>query len=373
MSLINKMLQDIDARAGQPGAAPLPDDVRPVLAPEPRAPWRRAALGGGVLLAVAAVGALGWRMMDTPATPVMAVADAPAPAPAPARASSAVVVAMPAAAPVQVADVAPAAPLPPAEEQSAPAPPGPAPRQPVDAREISAKQATAKPAAAKPAPAEPAPVKPTAAKPVAAKPAAAKLAATGGGRTEVAAQRAEGAYRRALAVLEDGRVTEAIAALQAGLALDPRHEPSRQTLVGLLIEARRPDEAMRQLQAALALDPRQPSMAMLLARLQVERGGPALETLMRTLPYAAGNGGYHAFLAGVLQRDGRQHEAAEHYQTALRSAPQNGVWWMGLGISLQAELRDAEAAAAFQQAQASGSLSAELQAFVERRLRQLGR
>jgi len=383
MSLINKMLQDIDARAGQPGAAPLPDNVRPVLAPEPRAPWRRVALGGGVLLAVAAVGAFGWRMMETPAAPVVAVADAPAPAPAPARASSAVVVAMPAAAPVQVADVAPAAPLPPAEEQSAPAPPGPAPRQPVDAKEVSAKQAAAqpaagklapaKPAAAKPAPAEPAPVKPTAAKPVAAKPAAAKLAATGGGRTEVAAQRAEGAYRRALAVLEDGRVTEAIATLQAGLALDPRHEPSRQTLVGLLIEARRPDEAIRQLQAALALDPRQPSMAMLLARLQVERGGPALETLMRTLPYAAGNGGYHAFLAGVLQRDGRQHEAAEHYRTALRSAPQNGVWWMGLGISLQAEQRDAEAAAAFQQAQASGSLSAELQAFVERRLRQLGR
>lgn len=368
MSLINKMLQDIDARAGQPGAAPLPDDVRPVLAPEPRAPWRRAALGGGVLLAVAVVGAFGWRMMDTPAAPVVAVADVPAPAPAPARASSAVVVAMPAAAPVQVADVAPAAPLPPAEEQSAPAPPGPAPRQPVDAKEASAKQAAAQPAAAKLAPA-----KPAAAKPVAAKPAAAKPAAPGGGRTEAAAQRAEGAYRRALVVLEDGRVTEAIATLQAGLALDPRHEPSRQTLVGLLIEARRPDEAMRQLQAALALDPRQPSMAMLLARLQVERGGPALETLMRTLPYAAGNGGYHAFLAGVLQRDGRQHEAAEHYQTALRSAPQNGVWWMGLGISLQAEQRDAEAAAAFQQAQASGSLSAELQAFVERRLRQLGR
>ena len=190
---------------------------------------------------------------------------------------------------------------------------------------------------------------------------------------ETAPQRAENAYRRALGVLEDGRVTEAIATLQSALAIDQRHEPSRQTLVGLLIEAGRPDDAMRQLQAALVLDPRQPSLAMLLARLQLERGGPAIETLLRTLPHAAGNGDYHAFLAGVLQREGRSREASENYQAALRSAPANGVWWMGLGIALQAEKRDVDAAAAFTQAQASGMLTPELQAFVERRLRQLGR
>jgi MSHA biogenesis protein MshN len=130
---------------------------------------------------------------------------------------------------------------------------------------------------------------------------------------------------------------------------------------------------MRQLQAALAIDARQPALAMLLARLQLERGGPAIDTLMRTLPYAAGNGEYHAFLAGVLQREGRVHEAAEHYQSALKRSPGNGVWWMGLGIALQADKRDAEAVAAFARAQASGTLSPELQAFVERRLGQLGR
>ena len=103
MSLINKMLQDIDARAGQPGAAPLPGDVRPVLAPERRSPVLRVALlGGGLLAAVAAVA--GWKMLQTAPAPVV-VAAAPAVAPAPAPAPTAVVVAMPAAAPVQVADV----------------------------------------------------------------------------------------------------------------------------------------------------------------------------------------------------------------------------------------------------------------------------
>jgi MSHA biogenesis protein MshN len=44
---------------------------------------------------------------------------------------------------------------------------------------------------------------------------------------------------------------------------------------------------------------------------------------------------------------------------------------MGLGISLQAEKRNAEALDAFQRAKGSGTLSQELLAFVERRLQQL--
>ncbi|MBD8542894.1 tetratricopeptide repeat protein [Oxalobacteraceae sp. CFBP 8761] len=348
MSLINKMLKDLDARAGQPGAAPLPADVRPVAAPERRGPALRAALVGGALLAVGA-GVAGWKTMQTAPAPTPAPAVLAA-APVPAR--TAVVVDMPAAAPVQVVDVAPAAPVPAPEPEPAPEPaPAPAARR-------------AAPVAAAPT-ARPAPRTVSVVQNAPAAPAA--------GRTDTPSQRAENAYRRALAVLEDGRVTEAIATLQAGLQIDPRHEAARQTLVGLLIEAGRPDDAMRQLQAALALDARQPALAMLLARLQLERGGPAIDTLMRTLPYAAGNGEYHAFLAGVLQREGRVHEAADHYQAALKRSPGNGVWWMGLGIALQADKRDAESRAAFTQAQASGTLSPELQAFVERRLGQLGR
>ena len=340
MSLINKMLQDLDARAGQPGAAPLPADVRLAPAHEPRARWVRVALLGVALGAVGAAGLIGWRAMDEPQAPAMTAA--------PVQAAPVV---LPVSAPVQVAEVAPPPPAPPPEPKSEPeAAPQPVPAPPAPRTEST--RASAKPA--------PAPRKPVA-------------SAVVNGRSETTAQRTENTYRRALLVLEDGRVTEAIATLQAALKIDPRHEASRQTLVGLLIEAKRPDEAMRELQAALTLDARQPSLAMLLARLQVERGGPALATLMRTLPHAAGNGEYHAFLAGVLQREGRHREAAEHYQAALRSAQGNGVWWMGLGISLQAEKRDAEAVAAFWQALGSGTLSPELTAFVERRLGQLER
>jgi MSHA biogenesis protein MshN len=203
--------------------------------------------------------------------------------------------------------------------------------------------------------------------------AAAKGKRSAQGRQESGSQRAEGEYRRALASLQDGRMTETVAALEQALKLDPGHDAARQTLVGLLIEAKRPAEAMRHLQAGLALDARQPALAMLLARLQIEGGGSGIETLTRTLPYAGNLADYHAFLAGALEREQRHREAAEQYQAALRIAPANGVWWMGLGMALQADKRNAEALEAFQRARASGALSAELQVFVDRRLQQLGR
>lgn len=193
------------------------------------------------------------------------------------------------------------------------------------------------------------------------------------GRSETPVQRADNSYRRALASLQEGRVGEAIAGLQQTLRANPRHDAARQTLVGLLVENKRSDEAVLELQGALALDARQPALAMLLARLQIERGGNGIETLLRTLPYANGNGEYQAFLAGALQRQGRHREAIDQYGAALRAALNNGVWWMGLGLSLQAEKRNAEAADAYRRAQASGMLSGELQGFVERKLQQVAR
>lgn len=360
MSLINRMLQDLDARAGQPGAAPLPSDVRPVAAPERAWPLTRVAIVAGVTALVTAAGFAGWRFLGPKADPAPLSVPAPAAAPSPKPAAPA------APAPVVAFEV----PVPPRQDLAAAAA-APAEAAPEAAR-AEAPEPVAKPAAPVAPRAAAKPSTLPAAKP--ARPAAVKpVAPAKGGREETPVQRAENAYRRALASLEDGRVTEAIAGLQAALRVDPRHEASRQTLVGLLVEAKRPDEAMRQLQAGLALDPAQPAMAMLLARLQIERGGSGVETLLRSLPHAAGNGDYHAFLAGALARDGRHREAAEHYQVALRTAPQNGVWWMGLGIALQAEKRSLEAAGAFQKALDSGTLSGELQGFVERKLKQLNR
>lgn len=186
-------------------------------------------------------------------------------------------------------------------------------------------------------------------------------------------QMSENSYRRALAALQEGRVSAALADLDKAVDIDPRNDAARQTYVSLLLENRRTEDAIRQLRLALGVEPRQPGLAMVLARLQLEKGGPALETLQKTLPYAGNNAEYLGFLAGVLQREQRHAEAAEQYRNALALAPDNAVWWMGLGISLQAEQHLPEAREAYRRAIGGAGLTPELKAFIDRKLDQLSR
>ncbi|MGZ5858479.1 MAG: tetratricopeptide repeat protein [Burkholderiaceae bacterium] len=186
-------------------------------------------------------------------------------------------------------------------------------------------------------------------------------------------QRAENEYRKALLLIQQGKPAEAIAGMEQALQLDRQKVSARQALAGLLIDANRQDEAVHRLQEGLAIDPTQTGLAMILARLQVEKGElkHALETLEHTLPYATDRADYQAFLAALLQRDGRNKDAIEHYALALHQNPQNGIWWMGMGISLQAENRLSEARESFGHAKSSNVLSPELQAFVDQKLNQL--
>lgn len=188
-------------------------------------------------------------------------------------------------------------------------------------------------------------------------------------------QRAENEYRKATMQIQQGKHDEAISTLEQALHLDGHHTAARQALISLLLDVKRQDEAMGKAREGLRLDNAQPGLAMILARLQLEKGDlkPAIETLERSHAHAAEKSDYQAFLAALLQRDNRNKEAAELYMRILQRAPQNGVWWMGLGISLQAESRFGEAQEAFSRAKASANLSPELVAFVESRLKQLQR
>ena len=189
------------------------------------------------------------------------------------------------------------------------------------------------------------------------------------------AARAEARFRQGALLLQQGRVREAEASFLAALAEDPGNVPSRQTLLGLYLEARRNDEAEALARDAVRASPQLASFAMVLARLQAERGdvGAAVQTLQGSRDTGRSNGDYVAMLAALLQRQGRHGEAADEYQAAIGLGNARPTWFMGQGISLRELGHREESRAAFQSALDSGGLSPELKGFVERQLAALRR
>lgn len=186
-------------------------------------------------------------------------------------------------------------------------------------------------------------------------------------------QQAENEFRKAYLLAQQGRYADAVTGYQIALKLDPSHVMAREALVSALQESKRYVEAESVLNEALSLDVKQTHFAMILARLQVERNAVplALETLEKSLPYAEKLADYQAFIAAILQRQARHKEAITFYQNALLITPTSGLWLMGIGISMQADKQKDEALDAYKRALETHSLTPELQAFVEQRIKEI--
>ena len=386
MSLINQMLQDLESRrATLSGDAGMPHDIRSLPPQRAALPWTRLIIGA-VLVLLAGVGV--WWVAETQT----GIISAP---PAPVAVSPVVVPIVPAPA------VAPTAP-PPAEAPPASPPPVAA----ADAQQAPAAPAADEMKTLPPPPPLPSaraesvgdPVRPakkensTTRKSPEDRKAGLRVATSLGQvppaegsaaadetriekkmRTSTPSERAENEYRRALGLVNQGRIQEGTAVLRGALSEDTGHAGARLALFGLLVEQQRLEEAQTLLEVTLARDPAQPQMASRLARLKLERGDVqgAEATLGKTAGAATGNPEYRALHAAVLQRLTFHKKAIEEYQAALRLAPQAGVWWMGLGLSLEADGRLPEARDAYQRARATGALTLELSEFVDQKLKRL--
>lgn len=362
MSLINRMLQDLEQRRSPGGEQVLLPGVRAV-APrgsERRSGWWLVTLA--VLLGIIAV--LAWLLQRQPSVPV--------------NSSVAPVVVQPPVAPVMApAPAQPTLASPPLAE--IPAVPKPVAAKKAEAPPVNrAKVPEKSPEVASPAIPSVEIIKSV----EEAKPAPSKND-NAGKRSETIGvapakqisprQQAEFLYQKAAALLQQGRVTEAQESLGDALGVAPDHAASRQALASILVEKKEYAQAEQLLSDGLGRGGSQPEFAMAMARIQIERGdgAGALETLQKNLAGGKDQAAYQAFLAALLQRQGRHKLAIDHYLTALRLAPNAASSLVGLGISLQAENHPAEAQEAFGRAQTSGGLSPELQSFVEQRLKQL--
>ncbi|TMG74278.1 MAG: tetratricopeptide repeat protein [Betaproteobacteria bacterium] len=381
MSLINKMLRDLDQRhapqggSAGPASAALAEQVYPVPARKlaSRFFWLTTAML--VLFAVGWVAWLVWPLTPRPAvseivprssqekvSPPKAAASPPAlsavPAPRPAPAASSA-----SKSPPPVAQALPAPRTGEANADTLPLAGEPAAPVPKRSARSSSSRSAPKKAASAP---QMAPAQPVGA------------GETGSGKidrrsTSAARDRAENEFRRAVNLVNQGRVAEGMDGFRGALKIDPKHEAARQTLVALLLESKRVDEAARVLRDGLAFNAGNTGFAMLLARIMVERKDvpAALSLLEKHAAPPDRNPDFHAFAAALYQRLERHQQAIDQYQAALRLAPSGGVWWLGLGISYQAVDRPSDALEAFTRAKAAGNLAPELLSFVDQRLKQL--
>jgi MSHA biogenesis protein MshN len=345
MSLINKMLQDLDRRNAMADGVEAPQPVRPVDPASRKGEWFWRVVALLLFAAISWVGWVGYHVL-MPRPPLATPAAFAAEKQAQARAK---------APPVITAE----------KKVEAPKP------QPAAKAEPEVSVETFRLAHAIDTPIKPArPKKAVAEKrePKAEKPRIE--------RRELAVpqnDRAEVEFRAAVELLRMGRTAQAEAGFLGALQLDPGHRGARQALVALQLERGQLESARRMLEDGLKIDPAQPDFSVALARILVERRDfPGALGALQASEAAAGGHAEHQFLRGtVLQRLGRHNDAADAYRQSLKVQEASARSWIGLGISLEALQHRAEASEAFRRGLALGPTDAELKSFAEQRVRAL--
>jgi MSHA biogenesis protein MshN len=189
-------------------------------------------------------------------------------------------------------------------------------------------------------------------------------------RTLTPADEAEEAYREGVQSLQQNRADEAQEKLRFAVATDPQHVEARELLATLLLRRGGLAEAEQLLKDGRAVNPEHHRFAQLLARIYIQRGASkqALTLLEQSQPYAKTDAEFFGFLAALYQRDGQHDKAIKAYSRAVTINPQQSQWWLGLGISFEAESNWKAAHQAYRRAVAGRGLSGKLGRYARERL-----
>lgn len=149
-----------------------------------------------------------------------------------------------------------------------------------------------------------------------------------------AAEQAMAAYRRAVQALQAGDAGEARIALRAALRAGPTSLAPALLLATLDIQGAHLRGAHQVLQAALRAHPHALAAIMLLAQVDLRRGRPedAARTLGAAQAFGAASHSYWALLAASRLRAGDRVGALSAYRSGLGRFPGDGALWVGEGL-----------------------------------------
>jgi MSHA biogenesis protein MshN len=183
-------------------------------------------------------------------------------------------------------------------------------------------------------------------------------------------QKAELAYQAGYEQLAQHNVRRAEQELQQALSIDPTHVRARELLAGILIKQGRWIETADVMQQGVAQLPGNLVFVKLYARtlMQLNRDQQALTLLRDHAPPLAQDPDYYALMAALYQRRQNHLAAATTYSQILKLNTDVGIWWVGLGISLEALGKQQEAQQAYARARQTGSLQGDLARYTDNRL-----
>ncbi len=192
-------------------------------------------------------------------------------------------------------------------------------------------------------------------------------------------QLAEIAYQKGYQLLQQGRLRQGKEHLREALSLYIPHIKAREMLAGIYIKSGHFISAAELLSEGVKIAPEYPLFAKLYARVLLEQNKPqlAIKILNRgaTSIAISEEPDYFALMAATYQRVKNHNKAVDIYLRLVKVRPAAGVWWLGLGISLEKSGKGKEALEAYQRAQKTGSLKAGLMKFTDNRvsaLREIG-
>ncbi|WP_316676968.1 tetratricopeptide repeat protein [uncultured Tolumonas sp.] len=177
-------------------------------------------------------------------------------------------------------------------------------------------------------------------------------------------------YQQAIARRDNAAAQQAL--LQV-LANDPLDYNSRKQLAALYYGENQLSAARDVLQQGITLMPTNADLRLLAARVAQAMGDKqaALQSLVAISPSVVNNLDFYAMRAALAQQLGQTAEAGYSYLALTRTQPNIGRWWLGLAISQDQRGLLNDAKQAYRRALMDNQLSAASRRFAQQRIQHL--
>lgn len=148
---------------------------------------------------------------------------------------------------------------------------------------------------------------------------------------------AENHYRKAVVFAQRKQFDTAEAELNQALRLNKQHIEARELLVSLLLKRRAIDSGMTALEIGINAAPEHAEFTLWLAQVHTKLGShhKARELLEQHKQRFKQRPDYLGALASLYQQTNSQTQAHHHFLKAAELAPEDGRWWLGVGMTAE--------------------------------------